>query len=136
MTSPPSESSCGLLGQRLRKLRKARNLSQGDIEERTGLLRCYTSRVENGYIVPSVGTLMKYAKALDVPLYQLFYDGAEPVEKPAPLESTKDNLIYGASGSDCRDLRLFIKAFSRMSDRGRKLLFAFASKMVLIPPEK
>jgi len=54
-------------------------LSQGDIEQRTGMLRCYTSRVENGHTVPSIETLAKYAQALDIPLYQIFYDGeAEP----------------------------------------------------------
>ena len=70
------------IGRKLRKLREERNLSQGDLEERTGLLRCYTSRVENGYTVPSVGTLVKYARALDVPLYRFFTDG-ESVKAPA-----------------------------------------------------
>jgi transcriptional regulator with XRE-family HTH domain len=55
------------------------NVSQGDIEKRTGMLRCYTSRVENGHTVPSLDTLAKYAQALEIPMYQLFYDGeAEP----------------------------------------------------------
>ena len=52
-----------VIGERLRELRKAKNLSQGDIEKRTGMLRCYTSRVENGHTVPSVETLEKYASA-------------------------------------------------------------------------
>lgn len=56
-----------MIGDRLRTLREAKNLSQGDIEVRTGLLRCYTSRVENGHTVPSVGTLEKYARALEMP---------------------------------------------------------------------
>jgi len=47
------------IGRKLRQLREDKNLSQGDLEERTGLLRCYTSRVENGYTVPSVGTLAR-----------------------------------------------------------------------------
>ena len=52
------------IGAKLRELREAKNLSQGDVEKRTGLIRCCTSRVENGYTVPSVGTLEKYATAL------------------------------------------------------------------------
>ena len=56
------------IGAKLRELRIAKNLSQGDIEKRTGLFRCYTSRVENGYTVPSIQTLEKYASALEVPL--------------------------------------------------------------------
>ena len=61
------------IGRKLRELRIAENLSQGDIEERTGLLRAYTSRVEHGHTTPSIATLEKYATALDVPLYTLFY---------------------------------------------------------------
>ena len=64
------------IGLRLRELRQARQFSQGDIEKRTGLLRCYISRVENGHTVPSIDTLEKCAKALDLELYQLFYSGA------------------------------------------------------------
>jgi transcriptional regulator with XRE-family HTH domain len=71
-----------VIGMRLRKLREEKNLSQGDIENRTGLLRCYISRVENGYTVPSLGTLEKLAAALESPLFQLFYDGQEPPTLP------------------------------------------------------
>ena len=59
-------------------LREEKKLSQGDIEKRTGLLRCYISRVENGHTVPAVETIEKFARALEVPIYQLFYDGDEP----------------------------------------------------------
>ena len=62
-----------LIGTRLRQLREQKQLSQGDIEERTGLLRCYVSRVENGHTVPSLETLERFAGVLDVPLYQLFF---------------------------------------------------------------
>jgi len=46
-----------IIGDRLKSLRESKDLSQGDIEKRTGLLRCYISRVENNHTVPSVGTL-------------------------------------------------------------------------------
>jgi DNA-binding XRE family transcriptional regulator len=59
-----------------------KKLSQGDIEKRTGLLRCYISRVENGHTVPTVETLEKLARALEVPMYRLFYDGNEPPKLP------------------------------------------------------
>lgn len=65
-------------------LREQRNMSQGDVYHRTGLMSCYLSRVENGYTVPSVETLEKIARALDIPLYYLFYDGEEP-PKPENL---------------------------------------------------
>ena len=56
-----------ILGYRLRFLREEKNLSQADIEQRTGLLRCYISRVENGHTVPSVETLEKMARDLEFP---------------------------------------------------------------------
>jgi transcriptional regulator with XRE-family HTH domain len=63
------------IGNRLRYLREEKNLSQGDIEQRTGLLRCYISRVENGHTVPAIETLEKMARALEMPLYVLMYEG-------------------------------------------------------------
>ena len=75
-----------VIADRLRALREAKNLSQGDVEKRTGLLRCYISRVENGHTVPAIETLEKLARAMEVPLYQLFYDGEEP---PAPPSLAK-----------------------------------------------
>ena len=70
-----------VISERLRRLREAQNLSQGDIQERTGLFRCYLSRLENGRTVPSIETLEKIARALDVPLHQLFTDDEAPVKK-------------------------------------------------------
>jgi len=61
-----------IIGDRLRALREEKKLSQGDIEKRTGLLRCYISRVENGHTVPAIETLEKMARAFEVPMYELF----------------------------------------------------------------
>jgi transcriptional regulator with XRE-family HTH domain len=81
---------------RLRELRQSKNLSQGDIEKRTGLLRCYISRIENGHTVPAIETLEKFARALEVPLYQLFYDGDKPPELPNLLKrKTSDEIVWG-----------------------------------------
>jgi transcriptional regulator with XRE-family HTH domain len=117
-----------LIGERLRELREARNLSQGDVERRTGLLRCYISRVEHGHTVPSIYTLERYAGALGVPLYMLFYDGTAPIRK---LSWPKANgeLIRGASGKEQSELRLFAKAMSRMNDSELRLLLHMASRM-------
>src|SRR5215470_16686168 len=71
-----------LIGERLRQLREHKNLSQGDVEKASGLLRCYVSRVENGHTVPSLETLERFAAALDVPLYQLFYTGGDDPSTP------------------------------------------------------
>src|SRR5229473_3115431 len=78
-----------IIGDRLRTMREEKHFSQGDIEKKTGLLRCYISRVENGHTVPAIETLEKMARALEVPLYQLFYDGEEPPELPnLPMRRT------------------------------------------------
>jgi transcriptional regulator with XRE-family HTH domain len=116
-----------LIGQKLRELREAKNMSQGDIERRTGLIRAYTSRVENGHTVPGVTTLEKYAVALGIPLYRLFTDDV-PVKKPKLPESGSDG-EWGNKSADRRDLRRLAKAFKRLSDRNQKILTAIAQKM-------
>jgi len=117
-----------LIGQRLRQLREAEHLSQGDIEKRTGLIRCYTSRVENGHTVPGVETLEKYARALEVPLYRLFHDGEGTIAKPQ-FSSRKELTLRVARGRETAQLRLFIKALARMSERDRTLLLAMAQRL-------
>lgn len=88
-----------VISDRLRELREQKKLSQGDIEKRTGLLRCYISRVENGQTVPPIETLEKLARALEVPLYQLFYDGEKPPALPNLLKrKTADDIVWGGSG--------------------------------------
>ncbi|MGD0963017.1 MAG: helix-turn-helix transcriptional regulator [Candidatus Acidiferrales bacterium] len=121
------------IGRKLRELREDKNLSQGDIEQKTGLLRCYTSRVENGYTVPSVGTLVKYARALDVPLYRFFTDG-EPV-RALHLPKSGDRSQWGEKGKERRELQQFAKALSRMKPRSQKLLFAMAQRMATPSPQ-
>jgi transcriptional regulator with XRE-family HTH domain len=82
-----------IIGDRLRSIREEKKLSQGDVERRTGLHRCYVSRVENGHTVPAVETIEKFARALEVPMYQLFYDGEKPPELPhLPKRKTADEI--------------------------------------------
>ena len=115
------------VGYRLRWLREEKKLSQGDIEKRAGLLRSYISRVENGHTVPAVETLEKMARALELPLYQLMYDGQEP---PAPLKSDgKRSEEWGVIGKDARFLRKLCQLLAKMSEGDRKLLLSFAEKM-------
>jgi transcriptional regulator with XRE-family HTH domain len=66
-----------IIGDRLRDMREQKKLSQGDIEKRTGLLRCYISRVENGHTVPAIETLEKLARAMEIPLYQGYRDNPQ-----------------------------------------------------------
>jgi transcriptional regulator with XRE-family HTH domain len=111
-------------------LREEKKLSQGDIEEKTGLLRCYISRVENAHTVPSIETLEKMARALEIPMYQLSYDGEEPPNLPElPKRKTVDDLVWGNSGKDERLLAMFCRAFRRMKDDDLKFILLIAQKM-------
>src|SRR5271167_1364526 len=104
-----------IIGDRLRALREEKKLSQGDIEKRTGLLRCYISRVENGHTVPAIETLEKLARALEVPLYQLFYDGEEPPELPnLPKRKTADDIAWGSTGKEARYLGAFAVCWAKL----------------------
>src|SRR5258708_4071285 len=87
-----------LIGNRLRELRETKQLSQGDIEKRTGLLRCYISRVENRHTVPAIETLEKMARALEVPMYRLFHDGEVPAGL-SKLKPPKDD-EFGSRGRE------------------------------------
>ena len=119
-----------IIGDRLRALREEKKFSQGDVEKRTGLLRCYISRVENGHTVPAIETLEKMARALEVPLYQLFYDGEEPPELPnLPKRKTGDETAWGSSGKDARFLVKFRRLLGRVDEGDRKLLLHMAQKM-------
>ncbi len=92
-----------LIGDRIRAFREAKKLSQGDVEKRSGLLRVYISRVENNHIIPSVETLEKFARALGVPLYQLFYHGEEPPKLPnLPGRKTADEIARSRTGKETR----------------------------------
>jgi transcriptional regulator with XRE-family HTH domain len=119
-----------LIGDRLRALREAKKLSQGDIEKRCGLLRAYISRVEHGHTVPSVETLEKLARALEVPLYQLFYEGEEPPKLPhVPKRKTADEIAFGSSKREVRFLTRFGRLLSRIKESDRRLLLYIAQKM-------
>jgi transcriptional regulator with XRE-family HTH domain len=114
-----------VIGERLKALREQKKMSQGDIERRTGMLRCYISRVENGHTVPAIETLEKMARALEIPMYQLFYDGENP--PPQKLPGVRDG--WGSSGRDGRTFDKFRRLFSRASESDRKLLMVMAHTM-------
>jgi transcriptional regulator with XRE-family HTH domain len=103
-----------VIGERLKDLREQKKMSQGDVEKRTGLLRCYISRVENGHTVPSVDTLEKMARALEIPTYRLFTDDAH-VQKPnIPQQKIPSRAV---STKQEREMHTFAKLFSRIDDK-------------------
>lgn len=114
------------LAERLRQFREVKSLSQGDMEQRTGLRRCYISRVENGHTVPSVETLEKMARGLEIPLYQLFYDGNEKPPKEGVPEAEEDWASHG------KGQRLFMKicrVVGGLGDGDRALVLHLAEEV-------
>jgi transcriptional regulator with XRE-family HTH domain len=128
------EGELMLIGTRLRQLREQKQLSQGDIEERTGLLRCYVSRVENGHTVPSLETLERFAGVLDVPLYQLFFSGDEapPTPNLTPRrtldELTGDN---GGKGIDAQFLLKLRNLLGRLAEPDRDVILSLAKRLAV-----
>jgi len=117
-----------VIAERLKALREQKNMSQADIERRTGLLRCYISRVENGHTVPAIETLEKMARAMEVPIYALFYDGEHP---PAALPNTENrSQEWGSTGRDARTLAKFRRLFSQTDQADISLLLFMAQKIV------
>jgi transcriptional regulator with XRE-family HTH domain len=119
-----------IIGDRLRSIREEKNLSQGDIQSRTGLLRCYVSRVENGHTVPSLETIEKFARALGTPVYRLFYDGEESPKLPKlSILRVQDPHEWGGDGKDRRNLDRLRSLLGRMEENDRKLLLHLAQKL-------
>jgi transcriptional regulator with XRE-family HTH domain len=107
------------IGNRLRELRSSKGLSQGDIEKRTGLLRCYISRVENGHTVPSLETLEKLAGAHEIALYQLFFEGEGKPQLAGPKFAEKVDA----------EERGLLDAYKKLSKRDRKFVVSMTRKM-------
>src|SRR6202790_4243636 len=116
-----------IIGDRLRVLREDKKFSQGDIEKRTGLLRCYISRIENSHAVPAIETLEKLARALEVPLYQLFYDGEEPPALNLPEKNNRK--ILGSSKKEARQMAKIRRYLSRIDERELGVLMSLAANL-------
>jgi transcriptional regulator with XRE-family HTH domain len=114
------------LGTRIRTAREEKNFSQGDLEQRTGMLRCYISRVENGHTVPSIETLEKIAGALDMKLYQLLYYEDRPSDALTPQNG------WGSFGKEARLLNKFRHLLPRITQNNRQLLLFMATKLIAL----
>jgi transcriptional regulator with XRE-family HTH domain len=115
-----------IIGDRLREIRESKNLSQGDIQERTGLLRCYISRVENGHTIPTMETLETIAHALEMHLYQVFYEGDDL--PPWPPTKHFNGSEWGSSGKSALYFRKLVDCLSRMDNAHQLLLFEIAKQ--------
>jgi transcriptional regulator with XRE-family HTH domain len=110
------------IGETIRNFRLNKGMSQGDIEKRTGLLRCYLSRVENGHTIPSLDTLAKIASAMELPLAQFFADAAHDNGQPGkPVPQLSDDEV--------RFLSQIRRYSGSLNDSDRKLVLAMVKKM-------
>lgn len=116
-----------IVGDRLKAIREMKQMSQGDIEKKTGLLRCYISRVENGHTVPAIETLEKMARAMEIELYQLFFEG-NGGKQPKELKLPKPPAAK-LSGKDAAVVSRLSHCVSRMDDRNKKMLVGIAQKL-------
>ena len=110
------------IGETIRNFRLQKGMSQGDIEKRTGLLRCYLSRVENGHTIPSLDTLAKIASAMEMPLAQ-FFAGDHPENGSKALPQLSEDEI--------RFLTQIRRYSSSLNDSDRKLVLAMVKKMAV-----
>jgi transcriptional regulator with XRE-family HTH domain len=117
-----------VIGDRLKGLRESKELSQGDIEKRTGLLRCYISRVENGHTVPAIETLEKLARALEVPMYQLFHEG-EAASSIRNLKLPKVSEEWGSTGKAADYLSKLRRLLAKMEPDDQRLILHMVQKI-------
>lgn len=124
MHAPPKaqlgRSATMNIGETIRNFRLQKGMSQGDIEKRTGLLRCYLSRVENGHTIPSLDTLAKIATAMELPLAQFFADNQHDNGAKALPQLSEDEVRF---------LTQIRRYSSSLNDSDRKLVLAMIKKM-------
>jgi transcriptional regulator with XRE-family HTH domain len=113
-----------VIGERIRAIREGKGLSQGDVEGRSGMLRCYISRVENGHTVPSIETLEKFARALDVPLHQFFYEG-----ETAPALSALSAEEVALQQEKRSTLGRFAELFQKLTTQDKQILIKTAERL-------
>jgi len=124
----PKEKPRVNIGDVIKTYRSQRGLSQGDIERRTGLLRCYLSRVENGHTVPSLETLAKIAEAMDISLAD-FFPGTE-----TPRDRETQKALGELSQDEIRFLAEIKKYSNTLSEGDKRLVLAMIRKMATLIP--
>lgn len=114
------------VGERLKAIRESKNMSQGDIEKKTGLLRCYVSRCENQWTVPNLTTLEKWSAALGVSLSELFADNGKPAKPLAALQNGHTPKLNKAAANGLHRIQ---SAFAKMDGRDIAIVVGVAQKL-------
>lgn len=116
-----------IIADRLRNIREMKKLSQGEVAKRSGLYRSYISRVENGHTLPTIATLEKMAGALEIPMYQLFYEHEKSPEPPVTARRGTHKPELASRGKEARFLRELQRCLGKMRERDRQILLRFAA---------
>ena len=96
-----------LLGQRIRELRKGKNLSQDLLSEKIGIDPKHLSRIELGKSFPYMETLEAIASALEVEIKDLFE--FSHLSKEAVTIENICNMLQGANENRLRQVYKFVK---------------------------
>lgn len=97
------------IGQRIRKFRKANNLSQEQLAEIVNISTTHMSHIETGNTKLSLPVFVDIAKALGVKTDELLYDTPQLDKSEAKAEIM--NLIETSSKRDAYILASALKAF-------------------------
>lgn len=124
-----------LIGERIRQLREERGLSRADIEQASGLVRSYICRVELGQVIPSLEALERFAAALEVPLYWLFYVGDADSGSAYPRPTAKKPLEAEPSDGEARLLMKLAQLTGTRVKAGPAFLLDLARQLALGKPE-
>jgi len=119
----------GRIGLRLRNLRCRRGLSQRELQQKAGLMRCYISRLENGHTVPTLEILERLASALELPLYWILHVAEDPAGSGPTLDSDTEGSVQERMSPDARFLRKLKSLWRRMTDYDREMLVLVAGRM-------
>jgi len=114
-----------VIGERLRAVRQQMNLTQRDLEKRTGIPQRSISILENSRGVPSLRTLERLAKGLRVPLYLFFYTGLDALRGQRPKGHKRS--FYPREEAEVFDKLL--RLFDQTGPFDRQLLLSTALEM-------
>ena len=103
------------IGQRIRKIRKARKLSQEDLAEMVGISVTHMSHIETGNTKLSLPVLVNLASALEVRTDDLLYDDT-PIKRSAAIDAVVQ-LLDTCTTQQIRVIEYIVKAVKTSLDQ-------------------
>lgn len=102
----------GLLGARIKEIRKGKGLSQEQLSEKIDIDVKHLSRIEVGANFPSLGTLVKLSEALSVELKD-FFELTHLTDNPKELRATISSLLKEAQEDQLKVIVKVLRAIIR-----------------------